>query len=188
MIEIINLHCRNLYIESLVIPDGPTFVRGKNGAGKTTFLEIASGLRLPDKGSILIDCKSPREIPAGYVSEFPSRSLLFAKVSDEISSSLRFAGLPEADILRETKETADIFGISHLLHRDCRTLSGGEKVLTAAAAAAAGCPKLIVLDEPDSHLDEQTAFELLNSLLEMNIPHILWASHRKFAEGFEVVL
>ena len=39
----------------------------------------------------------------------------------------------EADILRETKETADIFGISHLLHRDCRTLSGGEKVLTAAA-------------------------------------------------------
>lgn len=188
MIEIENLKCRNLRIESLVIPEGLTFIRGKNGAGKTTLLELAAGLRLPDKGSILIDGKTPREIHAGYVSEFPSRSLLFAKVSDDISSALRFRGMPEADILRETEYTAEIFGISHLLKRDCRTLSGGEKVLTAAASASAGQPKLIVLDEPDSHLDEQTAYELSEALLKMEIPHIIWASHRKFAEGFEVVL
>ncbi|HJJ79820.1 MAG TPA: ATP-binding cassette domain-containing protein, partial [Methanocorpusculum sp.] len=91
-------------------------------------------------------------------------------------------------ILYGTEETAEIFGISHILKRDCRTLSGGEKVLTAAASAAAGHPKLIVLDEPDSHLDEQTACELSDALLKMEIPHIIWASHRKFAEGFEVVL
>ena len=109
-------------------------------------------------------------------------------MSDEISSALRFRGLPEADILHETEETAEIFGISHLLKRDCRTLSGGEKVLTAVASAAVGHPKLIVLDEPDSHLDEQTACELFDALLKMGIPHILWSSHRKFAEGFEVVL
>ena len=188
MIEITNLRYRNLSIESLIIPEGLTFIRGRNGAGKTTFLELAAGLRLPDAGSILIDGKTPREIHAGYVSEFPSRSLLFAKVSDEISSALRFRGLPEADILHETEETAEIFGISHLLKRDCRTLSGGEKVLTAAASAAVGHPELIVLDEPDSHLDEQTACELSDALLKMGAPHILWSSHRKFAEGFEVVL
>lgn len=188
MIEIADLRCRNLCIEHREIPKGLSFIRGKNGAGKTTFLEVAAGLYLPETGSILIDGKSPREIHAGYVSEFPSRSLLFSRVADEISSPLRFAGLAEAEIRRETEETAEIFGIAHLLSRDCRTLSGGEKVLTAVAAAAVGHPSLIVLDEPDSHLDTETACETADALRELAIPYILWASHKNFTAGFEVRL
>ena len=188
MIEIEQLCIRSLCIESLSIPEGLTFIRGKNGCGKTTFLELAAGLRLPESGSIRIDGKLPREIHAGYVSEFPSRSLLFSRVSDEISSSLRFAGLPEEDIRRKTAKTAEVFGITHLLSRDCRTLSGGEKVLTAVAAAAVGCPKLIVLDEPDSHFDAETAKEAAEALLECKIPYILWASHKNFCRGYEVRL
>ena len=188
MIEVCHLRFRSLEIESLSIPKGLTFIRGKNGCGKTTFLELAAGIRLPESGTILIDGKTPREIHAGYVSEFPSRSLVFSRVSDEISSALRFLGLSETEIRRETEETAEAFRITHLLSRDCRTLSGGEKVLTAVAAAAVGSPELIVLDEPDSHFDAETACETADALRERKIPYILWASHKNFLNGFEVRL
>ena len=188
MIEITALRHGVLSIPSLRIPEGLTFIRGRNGSGKTTLLNLAAGLILPEKGSILIDGKPPREVSIGYVSEFPARNMLFSRVSDEVSSSLRFACRPADEISRKTAEAADLFGITHLLSRDCRTLSGGEKVLTACAAAAVGKPQAVILDEPDSHLDAETAGELAEALQKSGIPYILWASHRHFADGFEVVL
>ena len=56
------------------------------------------------------------------------------------------------------------------------------------AAAAVGKPQAVILDEPDSHLDAETAGELAEALQKSGISHILWASHRHFADGFEVVL
>lgn len=188
MIEVTSLRHGVLSISSLQIPEGLTFIRGKNGSGKTTFLNLAAGLILPAEGSITIDGKPPREVSVGYVSEFPARNMLFSRVADEIGSPLRFARLSPEEIRCETEAAAERFGISHLLSRDCRTLSGGEKVLTACAAASVGNPLAVVLDEPDSHLDAETAQELAATFRDSGIPYILWASHRQFADGFEVVL
>ena len=188
MIEVTALRHGVLDIPHREIQAGLTFLRGKNGSGKTTFLNLAAGLILPDAGSITIDGKLPREIQVGYVSEFPARNMLFSRVEDEIAATLRFAGKSPAEIRRGTVETAELFGITHLLPRDCRTLSGGEKVLTACAAAAVNRPLLAVLDEPDSHLDAETAAELADAFKACGIPFILWASHRQFTDGFEVVL
>lgn len=188
MIEVNSLRHGVISIDSLDIPEGLTFIRGKNGSGKTTFLQLAAGLILPEAGSIRIDGRFPREVDIGYVSEFPARNMLFPRVEDEIASTLRFAGVPAAEVRRCTEEAAELFGISHLLRRNCKTLSGGEKVLTACAAAAASSPLVSVLDEPDSHLDAETAAELADAFRNAGIRYILWASHRQFAHGFEVVL
>ncbi len=177
MIQIDDLRHGVLSVSSLSVPPGFTVVSGKNGAGKTTLLKICSGLILSALGSVSIDGLSPRLQNVGYVSEFPDRHLLFPVVYDEIASSLRFAGLPQAEIEENVLKTAEEAGIIHFLKRECRTLSGGEKMLVGITAAIVHDPVLLVLDEPDSHLDPQTVEDLRSFIASKHIPYVMWSSH-----------
>lgn len=177
MIEVTDLRHGVLSIPSLSIPPGLTVVSGKNGAGKTTLLKICSGITLPDSGSVSIDGLSPRLQNVGYVSEFPDRHLLFPIVFEEIASSLRFAKIPQAEIEDKVLQTAEEAGITHLLNRECRTLSGGEKMLVGITAAVVHDPVLLVLDEPDSHLDPETVEDLRSFIASRNISYVMWSSH-----------
>ncbi len=191
MIEVTDLRHGVLSIPALSIPPGFTVVSGKNGAGKTTLLKICSGITLPDSGSVSIDGLSPRLKIVGYVSEFPDRHLLFPIVFEEIASSLQFARVPPDEIEEQVFQTAEEAGITHLLDRECRTLSGGEKMLVGITAAVVHDPVLLVLDEPDSHLDSKTVEELCSFISSRNISYVMWsshsASHRQKAD-FEVGL
>jgi energy-coupling factor transport system ATP-binding protein len=146
-----------LEIPSLSIPDGETVVIGPNGAGKTTLLRILSGITLPDSGTVVVDGVPPRQQEVGWVGEYPDRNFLFDRVRDEIGSSLRFRHLPCRETETRVREVAETLGIGRLLDRPVATLSGGEKVLVALAAALASRPRLLLLDETDSHLDGDTA-------------------------------
>ena len=191
MIEIENLRHGVLNIPSLRIPAGLTVVSGKNGAGKTTLLKICSGLLLPADGSVRINSFPPRSVNVGYVSEFPDRHLLFPIVYDEIASPLRFVGLMPGNIEEAVLSLAESAGISHLLTRECRTLSGGEKILVGVMTAIIDNPVLLVLDEPDSYLDLETVDELRSFISSKKIPYVMWSSHSKTlcrAADFEVRL
>ncbi len=177
MIQIDDLLHGVLSVPSLKIPAGLTVVSGKNGAGKTTLLKICSGLVLPDKGSVSIDGLSPLLQNVGYVSEFLDRHLLFPIVFDEIASSLRFARSPPDDIREKVLKTSEEAGIAHLLKRECRTLSGGEKMLVGVTAEIIHDPILLVLDEPDSHLDPQTVEDLRSFISSKHVPYVMWSSH-----------
>lgn len=177
MIRIENLKSGILEIPELEIPEGLTVLYGDNGAGKTTLLKLAAGILLPGQGSILINGKTPRDLRVGYVSEFPDRHLIFSRVRDELSSPLWFMHKTPEETKLALKEVAEKFSITHLLERDTRTLSGGEKILVGTAAAIINSPELLVLDEPDSHLDPKTRDELLTLIRAAGIPHTLWSSH-----------
>ncbi len=177
LIQIDDLRHGVLEISSLQIPAGLMVVSGKNGAGKTTLLKICGGLVLPDIGSVSIDGFSQRSQNVGYVSEFPDRNLLFPIVFDEVASSLRFAGETTADIKEKVLKTSEEAGITHLLERECRTLSGGEKILVGITTAIIHDPILLVLDEPDSHLDLETVESLRSFIYSKHIPYVMWSSH-----------
>lgn len=179
MISISDLRCGILDIPHLTIPQGVTAVIGDNGAGKTTLLRVVAGMNLPESGTITIDGTTPRECDVGCVSEFPDRHLIFSVVQDEIASSLRFAHREPAEINAVVAETAEQFGITHLLSRECRTLSGGEKMLVGIATALASHPVLLVLDEPDSHLDPQTTDEIFRKIRDAACPHVVWSTHSR---------
>jgi energy-coupling factor transport system ATP-binding protein len=144
---------RKLAIDALAIKPGITTIIGANGSGKTTFLKLCAGIAMPDSGTLLIDDVPPRETETGWVNEFPDRNILFVKVFDEIASPLRFRRIPCDEIDSTVRASAGAVGITHLLKRALRELSGGEKVLVSLAAALVHHPKVLVLDEYDSHLD-----------------------------------
>jgi len=156
MISIEFLRYCNLAIDALTIKPGITTITGANGSGKTTFLKICAGITLPDSGTIMIDDIPPRQTEIGWVNEYPDRNILFVNVFDEIASPLRFRRMPCDTIDSSVKACADAMGIAHLLKRAVRELSGGEKMLVSLAAALVHHPKVLVLDEYDSHLDART--------------------------------
>ena len=153
MITLHSIKSGILNIPELKIMEGATAIIGPNGSGKTTLLRLIAGIDLPNAGRILIDNKIPREANIGWVDEYPDRSLLFSTVYDEIASPSMFQKLPPEEIDKNVRECIRILGIPSLIHRDVRTLSGGEQALVSLATAMGTHPEILVLDEFDAHLD-----------------------------------
>ncbi len=106
-------------------------------------------------------------------------------VSDKVWSELAFApelsGLTKDEVRLRVGETASYFGLRDLFDRHVETLSGGEKQLLSLAAAAAGDPVLLLLDEPTSMLDPIAAARFLDTLERMRRDlgvTVLLAEHR----------
>jgi energy-coupling factor transport system ATP-binding protein len=156
MITFDHLRYRNLAIDALTIQAGITSIIGANGSGKTTFLKLCAGISLPESGTVMIDERLPRETEIGWVNEFPDRNILFVNGFDEIASSLRFRSLPCTRIDSSVRSCAELMGITHLLTRPVREMSGGEKVLVSLAAALVHHPRVLIFDEYDSHLDARS--------------------------------
>lgn len=173
MIYAKNLHHRSLEIESLHIGEGHTAVIGPNGSGKTTFLKLCAGIELPKQGSLTIAGKEPRVVNSGWVGEVPDNNLVFRTVADEVASGLRFRRMTAETIESAVCSLLSDIGISHLHSRSGHTLSGGEKALVAFAAALAPSPDVLILDETDTHLDQQSTKILENIIQRRLAPCIL---------------
>ena len=161
---------------------------GPSGSGKTTLVKIVAGLLKPDSGSVsvngatLVDTARGIFVPVhqrqlGYVFQegrlFPHltvrQNLLYGKWFSGVSVS-------EGEVSRIT----DLLGIAHLEGRHPGRLSGGEKQRVAIGRALLSSPRLLLLDEPLSSLDEARKQEILPYLErlreEENIP-IVYVSH-----------
>jgi len=173
MIELVSIRQHCLTIDRLELPPGTTAVIGPNGAGKTLLCMLCAGLLLPEEGTITIDGIAPRGVDVGWVGEFPDRNMLFSRVYDEIASPLRFARMPCREVDGRVRAAAAAAGCSRLIDRSSRALSGGEKVLVALAAALAGRPRVLVLDEFDSHLDAATAADAEMAIAAAAVPYVI---------------
>jgi len=150
-----------LGVAELEVSRGEYFVLlGPPGSGKSILLECLCGLKRSASGRISIDGRDvgrlePRERGIGYV---PQDYALFRHLSVErnIQFGLRAFGATRETIRRRTGEVADMLGITHLLARRIPGLSGGEQQRVALARALAIEPKVLLLDEPVSALDEAT--------------------------------
>lgn len=166
MIEIkgLSLHLGEFHLKdiNLSIRDGEYFViLGPTGAGKTVLMECLAGLHHIRKGEIWFDRTEvthlvPEERNVGYVPQdyviFP-----FLNVFNNIAFGLKQARSASSGIQERVNKLADLMGISHILRRDTRSLSGGEKQRVALARALAPSPAILLLDEPLGALDLRTA-------------------------------
>jgi tungstate transport system ATP-binding protein len=159
-----------LEINHLVVEKGQTLaVIGPNGAGKSTLLLGLAGLLKPTQGEIRLQGQAiqPKDSLAyrrriGLVLQ--EALLLDTSVKNNLSSGLRFRGLPKAEISARVNLWAARLGITPLLNRPARQISGGEAQRASLARAFALQPELLLLDEPFSALDAPTRMRLLTDL------------------------
>jgi len=163
MLEVTNLEVAagvfRLRGVDLTIPESSYGVLlGPPGAGKSVLIETICGLRRPTAGRILLHGRDivdlePRDRCIGYVPQdyalFPTK-----RVWDNVVYGLRARGMSQREANTEAMPFVEMMGIGHLLDRWPATLSGGEQQRVALARALATRPRLLLLDEPVSALDE----------------------------------
>ncbi|WP_054252003.1 cell division ATP-binding protein FtsE [Neofamilia massiliensis] len=166
------------------------FLIGPSGAGKSTLLKLLSHEELPTKGSIFIDNinitkLSRRQVPfhrrkLGIV--FQDFKLLPNKtVYENVAYALEIVGASGADIKRQVPNVLALVNLYDRAKSYPNQLSGGELQRVAIARAVVNKPKLLLADEPTGNLDEDTAYEIMEILdnINKNGTTVIMATHAK---------
>ena len=141
---------------------------GKTGSGKSTLLEAVAGLKSAHRGAVeLLGRDVTRLKPAdrgvGYVPQdlalFPTMT-----VREHLAFALTVRGWDRPAVEQRVAELAELLGIGHLLARRPQGLSGGEAQRAALGRALSFRPRVLLLDEPLSALDEETREEMVELL------------------------
>lgn len=177
MLQIENLSSRwgrfSLQNVEIAVEEGEYFViLGPTGAGKTLLLETVAGFHLPDRGRVLIGGEDVTHLPpekrrVGFVYQdymlFPHFT-----VRQNIEYGLRYCRHPGTLRGGRVDEIASLLKIRHLLGRSTLHLSGGEKQRVSLARALAVEPRLLLLDEPLSAIDQRFRLRLREDLAELH--------------------
>jgi molybdate transport system ATP-binding protein len=141
-------------------------IMGPNGSGKSTFLHAIAGLLPVTSGSLVLDNQTldeaakavfidPTQRPVGIVFQ---GGLLFETMTilENIIFGLRARKIKRTEATVQAQTLINQFGLTELLQRQPRELSGGQAQRVAIARALITKPKVLLLDEPMSGLDTAT--------------------------------
>jgi len=145
----------------LDIPRGKLLsIFGPNGCGKSTLINLITGLIPTDAGEILFDGKPLRDIKFGYVFQNYREALFpWLRAIDNIQYPLKLMKLPKAERRMRTERMVSSLGVKVDLNRYPYELSGGQQQLVSILRALVVEPQILFLDEPFSALDyEMTLF------------------------------
>ncbi len=131
---------------------------GRNGAGKTTFLRIASTLLVPSGGTVEIfgkDAIGSPESVRGLLAVVPQEGRPFFHLTprEQVYTYLRARGLPRGTAKDRTEESLAQMGLGEVADRLSTTLSGGQRQRTMVATVIATEAPLLFLDEPTIGMD-----------------------------------
>jgi len=157
---------------NLKIPDGAyCCFLGPSGCGKTTILRMVAGHEHPTQGEILIGGENVVGLPPverRTAMMFQSYALFpHLSVRDNIAFALRVRGMPKAERLARADAMMEKVRLTELADRLPAQLSGGQQQRVALARAAITEPRVLLLDEPLSALDEQLRVQMRQELRRM---------------------
>ncbi|WP_372796269.1 metal ABC transporter ATP-binding protein [Pontiella sp.] len=150
-------------------------VVGPNGGGKTTLLKLMLGLLEPQAGSVSVFGKVPAlgRKWIGYLPQYTNLDARFpVNAMDVVLMGRLGKTRPFGFYSRADREAARAMlarvGLQDLQHRPLAALSGGQQQRVLIARALVSEPKLLLLDEPSSSLDDYVEQELFDLLQELN--------------------
>lgn len=158
---------------SLQIADGAfVVILGASGSGKSTFLNVISGLERSDSGSVIYETSDITKLSDRELTQFRKDNIgfifqqyyLFPNMTVEMNVRM---GADLADN-REYQEIINAVGLEGKAKKYPSELSGGEQQRVSVARALAKKPKVLFLDEPTGALDEQTGRQVLDYICKLH--------------------
>lgn len=163
-------------------------VFGPSGSGKSTLMNMVAGILPPDEGTIRLDGEILFD-RAGRIDIAPERrriavvfqhAHLFPHMSVEKNLLYGYRRIPKSERRIDPDDLCRVLNLKPLLKRGVGTLSGGERQRVALGRALLACPRLLLMDEPLSALDEGLKFQIIPYLASafsaFGIP-LLFISH-----------
>jgi iron complex transport system ATP-binding protein len=181
---------RNL---SLEISAAVTAILGPNGSGKTTLLSVILGVVSPQKGTVLIQGRDHARYPRSAMSRliglvpqdeiFPLGLSVFQYV---LLGRAPYMGLlegPKAEDYHAVSKAMETVGLTSFEGRLVSSLSGGEQQLAIVARALAQNPRVLLMDEPMSHLDLSNRSRVIRELAREGVTVVLTTHDPNVAAG-----
>ncbi len=150
---------------------------GRSGSGKSTFLNLLSGLLKPTEGKIFAKGKDMSDFSDREISKYRNEIIGFVPQSLGTLPNLNVlenVSLPyylfkrDDSVYEKAAMLLDEMGILHLKDDFPRNLSGGELKRVLIARSMINSPELLILDEPTSDLDKNTTMEIMDLLKKIN--------------------
>ena len=163
---------------SVSIDDGQFIgLIGHTGSGKTTFLQLLSGLIKPESGTVLIDGEDifaknfdlhSIRSKVGIVFQYPEHQLFEETVFKDVCYGPKNLGLEKEEIESRANEALRLVGIDEAIFSQSPfELSGGQKRRVAIAGVISMKPKILILDEPTAGLDPAGRKEILGLVSDL---------------------
>jgi cobalt/nickel transport system ATP-binding protein len=164
-----------------LLPENHLGLIGPNGCGKTTMLHLIMGLLRPQAGRIVIfgeEAKKEKDFvrvrqQVGLLFQNPDDQLFCPTVLEDVAFGPLNQGKTPEEAVRLAQETMARLGLAGFEDRVTYKLSGGEKKLVSLATVLAMQPRLLLLDEPTTGLDEATRHRLIHILQDLDIAYMI---------------
>lgn len=159
-------------INLLINPNDFIGIIGPNGGGKTTLVKIILGLIKPVKGEIRWQTDNDL-IHVGYLPQTTRNDKQFPVSVKEVvlsglMSSKNFIGQYNRKDREKVIEVLELMGISHLANKNVGDLSGGQMQRVFLGRAIVSEPQLLILDEPNTFVDNRFEHDLYELLKDLN--------------------
>lgn len=153
------------------------FIVGRSGSGKTTFLNLISGVLDPTQGQVFFEDQDISSINDTDKSFYRNESIGFVPQSLAYLPNLSvfdnvrvpfFLFNRDGDSEGRALSLLDLMDIAHLKNEMPQNLSGGELKRMLIARALMNSPKLLIADEPTANLDKETSETVMNLIKSVN--------------------